>query len=283
MYARNRKDADIILASRAANGGDFWATADGRWGVGAPHSTYDSGLLLAELGLKHSDPIVRGIADLLFACQETDGRIRPGPGLAVQPCHTANAARLLCRLGYASDTRLAATFGWLLANQHSDGGWRCSRVRLGLSPETDASNPGVTLAALDALRFSPTHRTAPELERSIDTLLDHWTTRRPLGPCAFGIGSRFMQIEFPYVRYNLLGYIEVLSFYPRARHSPAFRAALDMLESKLSNGQIVVEHVRPGLERLELCRVGQPAELATRRYHVIKENLQRRPSPAGAG
>lgn len=270
---RTTRDIDEILASRHANGGDYWANADGRWGVGAPHSTYESGLILAELGLKPSSPIAKGITDTLFASWEDDGRIRPGPGLAVQPCHTANAARLLCRLGQADDTRLIRTFDWLLANQHSDGGWRCSRARLGLSPEIDASNPGVTLAVLDALRFSKTPLHDPPLERAVDTLLDHWTTRRPLGPCGFGIGSRFMQVEFPYIRYNLFGYVHVLSFYPKARRSRAFKAAYAVLAGKRVEGSVIVEHVRPGLEGLQFCREGQPSRLATQRFAEIEDNL----------
>ena len=47
----------------------------------------------------------------------------------------------------------------------------------------------------------------------MNTLLEHWAVRRPLGPCRYGIGSRFMQVEFPMFRYNLFFYVYVLSFY----------------------------------------------------------------------
>ena len=102
------KDARVLLAQRKAHSGDFWATKDGRWGVGSPFSTIDCGLVLVELGIRPADPLAHGIAELLFACRTDDGRIRPGRHLSVQPCHTANAARLLCRLGYSRAPRLAA-------------------------------------------------------------------------------------------------------------------------------------------------------------------------------
>ena len=85
-------DIDILLAQRAAQGGDYWATPDGRWGVGSPFSTLDCGLMLAELGLDAADPIANAIADIVFACQTGDGRIRPGPPQSVQPGHTPHAA-----------------------------------------------------------------------------------------------------------------------------------------------------------------------------------------------
>lgn len=270
-----RKDIDAILAQRRANGGDFWATSDGRWGVGSPFSTLDSGLMLIELGLEPSDPVALGIANTLFACHTEDGRIRPGPHLPVQPCHTANAARLLCRLGYSEDARLSLTFSHLLETRAPDGGWRCSVLKFGAGPDTDASNPGVTLAALDAMRFRKSLVDTPEAARAVATLLEHWSVRRPLGPCRYGIGTRFMQVEYPFFRYNLLSYVYVLSFYPSARKHPSFAQALGVLRSKLVGDEVVVEHRKPGLKDLELCRVGSPNAGATRLYRKILGNLGR--------
>ena len=274
MEARYGKDRDAIAARRTVNGGDYWATADGRWGVGAPYSTLDCGLMLCELGLEPSGPVAKGIAETLFRSWEADGRIRPGPGLPVQPCHTAHAARLLGRLGYAGDLRLVKTFEWLLARQHADGGWRCSRVRLGASADTDASDPGVTLCVLDAFRFSDQPVPVAQLDRAVDSLLEHWTTKRPMGPCAFGIGSRFMRIEFPFVRYNLFFYVYVLSFHERARRSREFEEALGILSSRVVDGAIVIEHQRPGIGELTFCREGAPSEPASARYAEILRNVK---------
>ncbi len=273
MDERYRTDRAAIMAQRLVNGGDYWATSDGRWGVGAPYSTLDCGLMLCELGLAPFGIIAKGIAAVLFRSWEEDGRIRPGPDLPVQPCHTANAARLLCRLGYADDPRLIRTKGWFLSQQHADGGWRCSRVKLGASADTDASNPGVTLNVLDAFRFTADAGDAA-LDSAVDSLLEHWTTRRPMGPCGFGIGSRFMQVEFPFNRYNLFSYVYVLSFYARARRSRAFMDALAVLRGKLVDGAMIIEHQRPGLEDLEFCREGVPSKLATARCAEIIANTK---------
>lgn len=269
----HERDRQAILAKRDANGGPFWTTSDGRWGVGSPFSTFDAALMLTELGLERGDPIAIGIADALFGSWD-EGRFRPGPGLPVQPCHTANAARILCRLGYAGDSRLIRTFGQLLETRNDDGGWRCSVVRRGASADTDASNPGVTLAVLDAFRFAPTLVGDDRLAGAVDTLLEHWTIRRPLGPCRFGIGSRFLAVEYPCYRYNLFSYVYVLSFYPRATRSAAFREAFAALETNLVDGQIAVGSQRRGLAQLEFCRAG-PSQSATLRFGEILVNLER--------
>lgn len=51
------KDARVLLAQRKAHGGDFWATKDGRRGVGSPFSTIDCGFVLVELGIRPTDPL----------------------------------------------------------------------------------------------------------------------------------------------------------------------------------------------------------------------------------
>ncbi len=268
-----KDDVQTIVEKRHDNGADFWATQDGKWGKGSPFSTFDCVLMLTELGVKKSEPILKGAASVLLDAWREDGRIRPAPKGAVYPCHTANAARALARLGYAKDRRLVRTFERLLDVQHNDGGWRCNTVKLGRSPKTDASNPGVTLSVLDAFRFTPNLNEDKRLDRAVKSLLAHWTTRVPLGPCNFGIGTLFGKIEYPFLRYNLFFYAYVLSFYESARKSPRFRQALRALESKLVDGQVVVENPNRGLAELAFCRKGEPSQLATRRYQEILENI----------
>ena len=266
-------DVATLLEKRRDNGGDFWATADGRWGVGSPFSTYDCALMLTELGLKKSDPALKGAAEVLWSTWREDGRFRPAPKASMYPCHTANAARVLCRLGYTRDRRLARTFEYLFESQHTDGGWRCSTVKLGKSEATDASNPGVTLAALDAFRFTRFRNEDARLDRGVRTLLSHWKTRAPLGPCHFGIGTRFNQTEFPFLRYNLFFFVHVLSFYDAARKRSEFKQALRALESKLRDGELVVENPNRRLAKLAFCRKGEPSRLATKRYREIVKNV----------
>lgn len=270
---QHESDVQAILARRHDNDADFWATPDGRWGKGSPFSTFDCAIMLSELGMKRSDPVMKGMAEVLLEAWREDGRIRSAPKSTMYPCHTANAARALCRLGYARDRRLKRTFEHLFEVQHSDGGWRCNTVKLGAIPGTDASNPGVTLHALDAFRFTDHLNADKRLDKAVKTLLSHWTTRKPLGPCNFGIGTLFGKVEYPFLRYNIFYYVHVLSFYDAGKKSPKFRQALKALEEKLVDGKAVVENPNRGLAKLAFCRKGEPSHLATKRYREVLRNV----------
>ena len=266
-------DVDAILAKRHDLGADFWTTPDKRLIKGTPFSTMDCALLLLDLGIEPTDPILRDVADLIWSVWREDGRFKLAPSGAIYPCHTSIAANVLCHLGYAADPRLQKTFQHLLDIQYHDGGWRCNKFSFGLGPETEFSNPGTTLIALSVFRFTPHLNQDPRLDQAVEFLLNHWTIRIPIGPCHYGIGTLFQQVEYPFGNYNLFIYVYVLSFYDRAKKDPRFLEALALLESKMSDGQIVIERVNRQLASLDFCRKGQPSELATRRYLEIKHNL----------
>ncbi|HWR22877.1 MAG TPA: prenyltransferase [Feifaniaceae bacterium] len=266
-------DVELILARRHDNGADLWTTPDKRLGKGGPFSALESALLLLELGMEPSEPLLQEVAGLIFGAWREDGRFRLSPDGAIYPCQTIHAANVLCHLGYAADERLQKTFRHLLAVQHGDGGWRCNKFSFGRGPETEFSNPGPTLMALNAFRFTEYCNQEQALDRAAEFLLDHWTVRRPLGPCHYGIGTLFMQAEYPFANYNLFVYVYVLSFYDRAKKDARFLDALRTLESKLVNGNIVVERVNRKLENFAFCKKGEPSALGTKRYHQIVRNL----------
>ncbi|MPM81052.1 hypothetical protein SDC9_128104 [bioreactor metagenome] len=261
------------MSHRYDNGSDLWTTPDKRLLKGAPFSTLESALFLLELGMEPADPLLKEAAELLFSTWQEDGRFRLYPKGSIYPCHTAHAANVLCHMGYAGDIRLQKTFRHLLDIQYIDGGWRCNKFSFGRGPETEYSNPFPTLTALNAFRFSDYLNKEPALDKAVDFLLEHWTIRKPIGPCHYGIGTLFMQVEYPFRNYNLFVYVYVLSFYDRAKEDKRFHEALEMLESKMANGQIVVERVVPKLAGLSFCKKGKPSGLGTKRYHEILKNL----------
>lgn len=271
IMTQYQADVEAILAKRHDNGADYWTTPDRRLIKGSPFTTLDCTYMLLELGMDRSEPILEETADLILSTWRADGRFKLSPQGAIYPCHTINAARTLCYLGHASDSRLKRTFEHLLEIQHCDGGWRCKKFSFGRGPETEFSNPGPTLAALDAFRFTP--GTNDALDRAVDFLLGHWDKRIPLGPCHYGIGTLFMQVAYPFITYNLFFYVYVLSFYDKARKDRRFLEALGVLESKLINDKIIVERPNPKLARFVFCEKGETSDLGTERYHEILKNL----------
>ncbi|ADY55490.1 hypothetical protein Sgly_1170 [Syntrophobotulus glycolicus DSM 8271] len=266
-------DVEEILSHRQDNGGDLWTTPDRRILKGSPFSTLGSALLLLELGMEPGEPLMKEISDLIFSTWQEDGRFKVYPKGGIYPCQTAHAANALCHMGYASDPRLQKTYRHLLEIQYADGGWRCNKFSFGRGPETEYSNPFPTLIVLNAFRFSDYLNKEPALDRAVDFLLEHWTIRKPIGPCHYGIGTLFMQVEYPFSNYNLFIYVYVLSFYNTAKKDSRFLDAWKTLESKMTAGQIVVERVNRKLAGLSFCKLGEPSILATKRYQEILKNL----------
>ena len=119
------------------------------------------------------------------------------------------------------------------------------------------------------------HDGTRDLDRAVETLLNHWTVRVPTGPCHYGMGTLFMQVEYPFLRYNLFYYVYVLSFYQQACQDARFQEAFAALTQKLdSNNRLIVEHPHRKLDNLDICKKGAPSEDATERYLEIVNNVQ---------
>lgn len=67
-------DAKAIIAKRYDNGGDYWAGADGRLAVGHPFSTLACALMLSELGIDLSNPVLKNATNLILKAWGEGGR-----------------------------------------------------------------------------------------------------------------------------------------------------------------------------------------------------------------
>lgn len=276
MLYNNRylSDVEEILSHRHDNGADLWATTDKNLLKGAPFTTLESTSYLLELGVPSGDPVMQRTAELIFSVWRDDGRIKTSPKGGIYPCHTALALNVLCHMGYVEDDRVQKTFGHFLETQQPDGGWKCNKYSFGRGEETEYSTPSTTLIALDAFRRAGFANKESCLDNAVEFLLEHWVIRKPISPCHYGIGTLFMQVEYPFRGYNLFYYLYVLSFYNCAKTDKRFLEALSVLEAKLINGMIPVERVVPKLAKLSFCEKGKPSELATMRYNEILRNIQ---------
>lgn len=268
-------DVQYILSLRTHSGADFWTSPQLHLAKGSPFSTLECAMYLLELGIMPSDPALIMTGETILKTWQKDGRFKLNPQSAIYPCHTISALNTLCHLGYTHDVRILTTIQYLLTTQYQAGGWRCNKFSFGRGPETLYANPLPTLNALNAFRFTPHLNTNAKLDKAVDFLLMHWTLKVPLGPCHYGIGSLFMQVEYPFRSYNLFYYVYVLSFYTKAKHDFRFLEAFEALKSKCVDGQIVVERVVPKLAKLTFCQKGKPSALATLKYQEILDNLAR--------
>jgi len=268
-----KSDIDEILSHRYDLGADYWTTSDNRLIKGSPFSAYDCALMLLELDMSPNDPILIKVADLFFSTWRKDGRFKLYPTGGILPCQTARAALLLCHLGYQADERIQKTFQYFLDSPYLDGGWRCNKFSFGRGPETEHSNPFPTLSILNSFRFSKYLNNEPILDTAVEFLLKHWEIKKPIGPCQYGMGSRFFKVGYPFEDYNIFSYVYVLSFYNKAKQDKRFLSALQILKDKLVDNMIVVERNSPKFSKLKFCKIGLPSKLATKRFHEILANI----------
>lgn len=269
----NQKDIETILSHRHDLGWDYWTTEDRRLTNGGAFSCIASANYLLELGVSPQDEILQKVAELLWESWQDSGEFKLYPKGPTFPCQTIPAATLLVRLGFLEDARMQKSLQHLLDMRYKDGGWWCKKFYFGKGPETKHSNPLPTLNALNLFRYTD-YFSDPSLQRAIDFLLKHWETKAPIGPCHYGIGTHFMQVEYPLMDYNLFHYVYVLSFYDYARQDARFKDALQALKDRTIENQIVVEKVNRKLAKLEFCKKGQVSELATKRYQEILRNME---------
>ncbi|MGM0163303.1 prenyltransferase [Enterococcus sp. DIV1059_2] len=273
MDQRVQQDIEAIISHQYDHGADLWSTPDHKLLKGAPFTTLESPLYLLELGMSREENLLKETSALIFQGWREDGRFKISPSGGIYPCHTALALRTLCALGYARDQRLQQTFHYFLATQEADGGWKCNKYSFGRGPETHFSTPMTTLTVLDAFRYTHDREQMETLNQAREFLLAHWEIRQPISPCHYGMGTLFMQTEYPFRGYNLFYYLYVLSFYPSARKDARFLEALQQFESKVQNGNVIVERVVPKLGKLNFCQKGHISPFATQRYQEILARL----------
>ncbi|GCF95060.1 prenyltransferase [Enterococcus florum] len=267
----NQKDIAVILSHRQDQGWDYWTTEDRRLGKGAPYSCLESANYLLELGMHPQEPVLQKVAELLWESWKEPGNFKLYPKGPVFPCQTIPAATLLIRLGFLEDERMQKTLHHLLETRYADGGWWCKKFYFGKGPETEHSNPLPTLNALELFRHAG-YAEDSRFNSAIDFLLGHWETKAPIGPCHYGIGTLFMQVEYPFRGYNLFYFVYVLSFYEHARKDPRFKEAFQALRERTDEDQLVVQRL-VRLKDLEFCQKGKVSKLGTKRYQDILNNL----------
>lgn len=275
METQWEPEIQSVLARNTENGAALWAREDGDIHAPAGFSTIDVLTALGDMGATIDRfPLLKEAVTFIKGYQNDDGSFRYGVRKSRLPCITARVLAAFGRIGVPLDGDLRGSYAFLLGSQWHDGGWRCSTVKLGKSTETDLSNPGTTLFVLDAFRFwKKDKNTDDELQKAVGFLLDHWETRLPLGPCEFGIGSRFMKVEYPFRRYTLFYYVFVLAHYKCAIGDKRFRAAVDELFLRLRDDGLLLETVHKSWRDMAQMRQNQPSVLAGNHVKRIKALL----------
>jgi hypothetical protein len=105
------------------------------------------------------------------------------------------------------------------------------------------------------------YRQNPVLKNAIDLLLEHWERRTNLH--GFGVGKRFMSLQYPAVKYGILRVLDVLSLFPYAVNSRSFRSMLDLVHGKAADGRYFAETTDMVYTDFDFAQKAQPSQWLT--------------------
>ena len=135
----------------------------------------------------------------------------------------------LLTMGLGDDPRVQQAVDHL-AGLVDDDGWRCV-----CAPESGKfRGPGrkddpcliAIVYALKALPCVPELSDGTAVQQGIDMLLWQWEHQNERKLYLFGIGTDFRKLKYPFVWYNILHEVDVLSRFPFIHDDPRFQAML---------------------------------------------------------
>lgn len=214
---------------------------------------------LAELGLNAADADVEKILSRLFEHISPEG---PFQVLMNIPTHFGGTGKdqwawalcdaplilyALLKFGLEEHpaVRLAVEY---LTGLVRENGWPCA-----VSPQLgNFRGPGrkgdpcpfANLAMLKMLAHSQEYRQSPAAKTGAETLLRLWENSLSEHPYLFYMGTDFRKLKVPFIWYDLLHVLEVLSQFPWLRQDPRLLSMLDVLKHKMdAEGKFTLESV----------------------------------------
>ncbi len=202
---------------------------------------------LADLGVKDSDPGVDVIIRRILEHQSPEGPFTlptnvpthfGGSGedsWAWALCDAPLVVYALAKFGLQEDPRVMAATHHLVGLVRENG-WPCAVSKelgkfRGPGRKEDPC-PFATLAMLKALSVMAQWRDSAECHTGSEALLNLWKESFTQHPYIFYMGNDFRKIKVPFVWYDLLHLLEVLSHFPWLKGDSRLQDMVDILRGK---------------------------------------------------
>jgi hypothetical protein len=197
----------------------------------------------ADLGLQVTDPPVDHIVSQIVAHQSAEGPFQLPTNVPVHYggggaetwawalCDAPLIVYALIKFGLDEDSRVRTAVDHLVGLVR-DNGWPCAVSEelgtfRGPGRKSDPC-PFANLAMLKALSAGEAWRDSPACRAGAETLLWLWTESRTQHPYIFYMGTDFRKLKVPFIWYDLVHLLDVLSRFPWLRDDPRL---LDMVQT----------------------------------------------------
>jgi hypothetical protein len=203
--------------------------------------------VLADFGLQASDPRMAPVMERIMAHQAPEGAFqivtivpRAFGGTDTEAwtwmlCDAPTILYALLAMGLSGDPGVQVAVEHL-SSLVRDNGWPCaSSPHLGKfrgPGRKDDPCPYANLVALKALAQMPGMLESEACRTGVETLLWHWEHQKERKLYMFGIGTDFRKPKYPFVWYDILHVIDVLTRFPFARQDPRLQAMVSELAAQ---------------------------------------------------
>ncbi len=202
---------------------------------------------LADFGLRANDPGIAAGIEVVMGRRSPEGAFQSlvnipkafgGTGTDAWTWILCDAPTLLYSLltmGLGHDERVQQAVKHLV-DAIDENGWRCvAAPELGKFKGPGRKSdpcPIVNVFALKALAQTPALLDSPATRTGADMLLRHWEHQGQRKLYMFGIGTDFRKLKYPFVWYNILHVVEVLSRFPFVHPDPRFREMVNTITAQ---------------------------------------------------
>lgn len=234
---------------------------------------------LADLGASARDPGVDAIVARILEHQSAEGPFQLPMNVAVHYggtgrdewawalCDAPLVVGALIELGLGREPAVRRALEHLVGLAR-DSGWPCAVSKaLGTfrgPGRKDDPCPFATLAMLRALARVDDLSDGAAARAGADALLTLWSKSRIRHPYQFYMGTDFRKIKAPYVWYDLLHVLDVLSRFPWLREDPRLRDMFATLTAKADpEGRFTAESVWTAWKGWEYAQKKEPSRWIT--------------------
>jgi len=203
---------------------------------------------LADFGVRADDPGIPTGIEAVMAHQSPEGAFQTqvnipkafgGTGEDMWTWMLCDAPTLLYALlamGLGGDERVQRAVEHLVGLVDNNG-WRCvATSELGKKfkgPGRRADPcPIVNVYALKALSKVPELLDSPAVRTGAEMLLWHWEHQTERKIYMFGIGTTFRRLKYPFVWYDVLHVVDVLSRFPFVHADPRFQEMVETITAQ---------------------------------------------------
>ncbi len=234
---------------------------------------------LSDLGLKNTDPGIAEIVERIFMHRSTEGPFQlsanipthyGGTGQDVWAwalCDAPLIVYALANFGLGDTLEMKAAVKYLVGLVRENG-WPCTVSKeLGKfrgPGRKDDPCPFATLAMLKALSVIEGNRDSSACHTGVETILALWQDSKSQHPYMFYMGTDFRKLKSPFVWYDLLHVLDVLSRFPWLRTDDRFLDMLGVLQAKADQqGRFSVESLWTAWKEWEFGQKKEPSRWLT--------------------